>query len=463
MSYDEAREASDSPFEMKTAAEWMSEAADEPPPQMLFDEMWQTGEIAVMFAGPGCGKSLLAVQIAESIAHGTAVEPFEMTAPPQKVLYVDLEHTAGQFRARYAGERAASKSGGKAKPAKTHAFSDNFLRVSLKGGADIRAAMLGPVIEQSGARVVIIDSIAHLQRYQIPRETAVVMRELRQLRDRYGLSILVITHSPRNLSGRVLSAGDMACPGVMANFADNIFAIGQCRSRSAVRYIKHVKAGSSPLAFGRAHLPHFSVVGGAFPRFEFGGYSTEEILIESDGDKWEWDTIRQIKALSDRGHTIRNIADDLGLSRSTVHRFLKMAPPPTPPAPPPELKFYMFEKCIYDRCKGCGTCRGRAARYPEGAAGHHIKGHDDCPDDCDICGPLAYSDSDTTVNSNLKRLSDRFYEELRQWLIEGKRTERPKYPGARRYGVQAALWYPGSETWTDEETKVRVRRMLGVR
>jgi len=59
----------------------------------LFGEFWLEGELAILFADTGKGKSLLAVQIAESIARGRPIGPLEMTGRPQTVgdwLRVDL-------------------------------------------------------------------------------------------------------------------------------------------------------------------------------------------------------------------------------------------------------------------------------------------------------------------------------------------------------------------------------------
>ncbi len=314
-------------FEIKTANECLSEAADEPP-MMLFGDLWVTGELSVMFAEAGGGKSLVAVQIAESIARGKAIEPFELTAPAQKVLYIDLEQSASQFRRRYTAEAATEAGRKPPRELKRHRFSNNFLRFSFKDTADLNASKLAPVIEASGAKVVIIDNIAYLQRYSIPRETAAVMRELRRLKNRFGLSILVLTHTARSVPRRGLAAADMACSGVMTNFADNIFAVGRCRNDASARYIKHIKPGASALAYGAAHLPWFRIVNRkeTFPVFEFQGYQTETALLAGDGDNYEWRTIREIKTRSVGGAKIREIAADLNMSKSTVQRYLKMAP-----------------------------------------------------------------------------------------------------------------------------------------
>ena len=78
---------------VKTANDWMRTAADKPVPKMLFGEFWLEGELGVMFADTGKGKSILAVQMAEAIARGTGIEPLKTTARAQTVLYLDFELT----------------------------------------------------------------------------------------------------------------------------------------------------------------------------------------------------------------------------------------------------------------------------------------------------------------------------------------------------------------------------------
>src|SRR5881628_574745 len=92
-------------IELRTANEWRELAeATLQPAKPLFGELWMEGDIAVLAGEPGVGKSVLAMQIAESIARGRAIEPFGMIggldAPgpgAQDVLYVDLETSAAQF------------------------------------------------------------------------------------------------------------------------------------------------------------------------------------------------------------------------------------------------------------------------------------------------------------------------------------------------------------------------------
>ena len=87
-------------FSIKSANEWIRAAKKKPVPKLLFGEFWLEGELAILFADTGKGKSLLAVQIAESIARGRPIGPFEMTGRPQTVLDLEFERSDKQFEMR---------------------------------------------------------------------------------------------------------------------------------------------------------------------------------------------------------------------------------------------------------------------------------------------------------------------------------------------------------------------------
>jgi hypothetical protein len=106
-------------FEVRRADEWLSMAASTPTPRMLFDSMWYEGDLCILFADTNVGKSILAVQIGDSISRGEAIPGFEMTVPAQPIAYFDFELSAKQFHARYT-------DGDDMYP-----FSDNFYRAEL--------------------------------------------------------------------------------------------------------------------------------------------------------------------------------------------------------------------------------------------------------------------------------------------------------------------------------------------
>src|ERR1044072_5003610 len=94
----------DNLFTIRSADDWINSARTRPAPKMIFDRFWLEGEISLLFAATGKGKSVLGVQLAEAIARGHQVHPFRMQMPPQKVLYFDLELSDKQFETRYAAD-----------------------------------------------------------------------------------------------------------------------------------------------------------------------------------------------------------------------------------------------------------------------------------------------------------------------------------------------------------------------
>src|SRR5437868_4403728 len=85
-------------------------AKDFAPPQMLFDEFWREGELALLFGASERERSVLAMQIVESIAHGRPIDGFTMTPKRPKVLYVDLILAESQIRMRYSTAAANASS-----------------------------------------------------------------------------------------------------------------------------------------------------------------------------------------------------------------------------------------------------------------------------------------------------------------------------------------------------------------
>src|SRR3569623_3118640 len=88
-------------FTVATGNRWMELGEREPAAKMLFGELWHRGELCILFADTNIGISVLAVQIANSIALGKPIAPFALRTKPAKVLYIDFELTAKQFYNRY--------------------------------------------------------------------------------------------------------------------------------------------------------------------------------------------------------------------------------------------------------------------------------------------------------------------------------------------------------------------------
>jgi hypothetical protein len=88
-------------FTVFTGSRWMELGEREPECKMLFGEFWHQGELCILFADTNVGKSVLAVQIGNSIARGKAIAQFALNVKPAKVLYIDFELSTRQFYQRY--------------------------------------------------------------------------------------------------------------------------------------------------------------------------------------------------------------------------------------------------------------------------------------------------------------------------------------------------------------------------
>jgi hypothetical protein len=88
-------------FLVKPANKWMEESKKRPIPQKLYSDLWYEGELCILYSDTNQGKSILGVQIGDSITKGIAISGFKMEAKKQPVLYFDFELSEKQFEARY--------------------------------------------------------------------------------------------------------------------------------------------------------------------------------------------------------------------------------------------------------------------------------------------------------------------------------------------------------------------------
>ena len=320
-------------FKLRKANERINEARTCPIPKMLFGEFWLENELCILFADTGKGKSILAVQIAESIARGEAIMPMKLTAPAQKVVYFDFELSAKQFEMRYAADAEEGEDFLKGH----YKFSNNFYSVEIDADSecpeDFRTfeeylrASLGEMIRCAGAKVVIIDNITYLRgandtaRHAIP-----LMRELKKLKKELGLSILVLAHTPKRDMGRELTVNDLQGSKVLSNFADNVFAIGQSGIEANFRYVKHIKPRSTEMLYDTSNV----LVGEIrkwkknFLAFKFYRFSPESDHLVKELNPLVQERIDIVSDMSAKVMSQREIAAKLGISVGSVNRYLQM-------------------------------------------------------------------------------------------------------------------------------------------
>ncbi len=316
-------------FKVKTANEWLELAKTSPIPEMLFGEFWHEGEISILFSDSNLGKSILSVQIADSISKGQQIPGFKLEAKKQPVLYFDFELSAKQFEVRYSIKNEAQKVF-----ENHYSFDDNFKRIEINPDAEIPTEStfenyLNQSLEQSiietGAKILIIDNITYLKNETEQAKHALpLMRYLKDLKSKYGLSILALAHTPKRDLSRPITQNDLGGSKMLYNFIDSCFAIGQSNTDKNLRYIKQIKARNTAMIYDTENVIVCQIDKPYnFLAFEFIDYGAEREHLKQVTEKDRESTIEQAKELSQKGYSQRQISNELGISLGAVNKYLK--------------------------------------------------------------------------------------------------------------------------------------------
>ncbi len=313
-------------FKIRTADEWLKEAENSVAPDMLFGELWYEGEVCIMFADTNLGKSILAVQIADSISSGRQIGGFKLEAKQQKVLYFDFELTMKQFQARYSNN-----------------YQDNFKFSPLFSRAQINPDMVIPEkfksfeeflyyslevsIVEHECTVLIIDNLTYLRNEaERAKDALPLMKELKALKDHYNVSILALAlaHTPKRDLSKPITENDLGGSKMLMNFCDSAFAIGRSNKDPQTRYVKQIKQRNTEQLYGSVNVPVFIVEKPHnFLQFKHTGYAQEWQHLKQEKEALSQAIIDKIYELTDKGMSQNKIATELDISPATVNKYIK--------------------------------------------------------------------------------------------------------------------------------------------
>jgi RecA-family ATPase len=326
----------------KTANEWMKQEYSKPAARQLFGSLWLENELCILFADTNMGKSVLAVQIGDCLTKECSFEPFyNQVCEPLKVLYVDFELSAKQFEARYV----------KGAQLDSYLFSPNFYRSEFNPEADDGIACdnyeqhvqeaISFAVSECKAKVLIIDNITYMGNGTQNANAALpLMKALKALKIKFGLSILVLAHTPKRSAHKPLTVNDLQGSKMLINFADSAFAIGQSYVQPGLRYIKQIKQRNQKEEYGENNIclirqeKHIN-----FLRYKFEGYAREAGHLAPPSDAEAEHRREKVLELHAAGRSLRQIADELGLHYTSVGRIVRRNVPSLPqPGPAPGIE-----------------------------------------------------------------------------------------------------------------------------
>jgi len=309
-------------FTVKTANRWIEQAKTRPIPQMLFNEFWFEGELCILFADTNLGKSILAVQIGNSISKGEQIRGFKLETPKQPILYFDFELGDKQFENRYS-----------IKFEQHYNFDNNFIRVEINPDATIPEAQtfedylnhsLERSINETGAKVLIIDNLTYLKNETEKAKDALpLMKHLKALKNKYGLSILALAHTPKRDLSKPITRNDLQGSKMLINFCDSSFSIGESHSDKNLRYLKQIKQRNTEQIYDAENVCVCQIDKPLnFLLFEFVNFGKEWEHLKQHTEKDKENLIERINELKQQNRSLREIGAELGISHQQVKRIL---------------------------------------------------------------------------------------------------------------------------------------------
>ena len=308
-------------FVVKTGAQWIEEAKNRPQPKMLFSEFWHEGELCILFADTNVGKSILAVQIGNSIAMGEQIHGFTLEADRQKILYLDFELSDKQFEVRYSLNYQ-----------KHYQWCENFLRAEIDPDTEVPEtkfeevlnASLELAIVETGVKILIVDNITYLRRENEKAKDALpLMKQLKALKKKHGISILALAHTPKRDQHKPITRNDLQGSKMLINFCDSSFAIGECQTDKGARYLKQIKARNTEFKFDANNVMLCQIAKPEnFLLFEFQYYTTEYDLLFNRENSFE-DKRAIARQMKEEGFTVDEIKEKLEVSKGWVSKSTK--------------------------------------------------------------------------------------------------------------------------------------------
>lgn len=296
---------------IKSANAWIEDSLNCPDPKTYFHGLIVQNENTVIFASSNVGKSILAIQIAEDIARS------------EKILYVDLELSSKQFQMRYSDPSTGE----------VHIFPSNFTRAEIDPemivGADLEQEILDSIEEAAigGTLFFVIDNITFICNDSEKGATAgSFMMKLIRLKKKYGLTTIVIAHTPKRRGWEPITQNDLAGSAKLINFFDAGIALARSAKDNNLRYLKQVKVRTGEYQYDADNVIVFDVAkSNGFLKFEIQDYAKEADHLKNREGSDDYDEIIEILKLQRDGKSVREIAQILDMGKSTVQRRLEKA------------------------------------------------------------------------------------------------------------------------------------------
>lgn len=284
--------------------------------EIVFGDYIHQKELALIVGDTNSGKTLLAGDIAlannDNLCHWN--EP--MNNVKRKTIYIDGEHSDSQIARRYE-HLLTCTSGDLIRGRFTEAEYDDCIEDKL-------LAIEKLIRKNSDTKLLIVDNLmCALNNGNSVRQAQQFIQGLKRIKEMHDLTIILVAHLSKRNSKNPIEIKDILGSSIIANYADSIIAVGNSCEGDNIKYLKQLKSRSS---IKMSEVAVMEIVEEPYLHFEFREYDMEEnhlpkkTVSRSSISPIIGETVLRLR---NEGLTFRNIAEQLGLSKSAVGRFLK--------------------------------------------------------------------------------------------------------------------------------------------
>lgn len=274
-------------------------------------------ELGILFGDTNSCKSILSVDIGISYTYGIN---FWNNPEMSKVMegaecyYYDLEQSDRQFGRRYHNAPFSDD--------RFHRVSFPSFKYGMADVDDLLEVMKENMVLGLPELMVIDNAQTILSHNFSPTKCKYMMQHLKLLKEiNPDLTILLVAHTTKRNLCRELNQNSLAGSKVLANYADSIFAISESAVDPGLRYIKQIKSREVEKT-NEVAICEICAEPYVHLEFEEMGCEKDHLKNAEAGRLSKVDDFmrNRIDELTTRGKSVRDIADELGISKSHVQR-----------------------------------------------------------------------------------------------------------------------------------------------
>lgn len=284
--------------------------------ETVFGDYIYQGDLALIVGDTNSGKTLIASDIALANNNNICYWEEQMSNKQRKTIYIDGELNDSQIAKRYENLHKCT-SGDLIRGRFTEAKYDSCIEDRL-------FAIENLICRNNDTELLIIDNLmCMLNNGNSVKQTQQFIQGLKRIKEMHGLTIILVVHLSKRNSQNPIEIKDIMGSSVITNYADSVIGIGNSCEGDHIKYLKQLKSRS---AIKMSDVAVLEIVEEPYLHFEFRDFDNEENHLpkkkvsRSSISPSMGDTVLRLK---DEGLTVRGIAEQLGLSKSAVGRFLK--------------------------------------------------------------------------------------------------------------------------------------------